>query len=193
MIDGRKRGIRSMDVHNFKLSSVFHENAKKYVTRPVMAAKYQSGMENSWMVYFESKSENGRYYGVRFFQTEGEAQKFIEADEKQYAMEDGVLVEMEVECDVPLPVLCREEPNIENNNGILFKFGDKAFISDESEKYEFYILDCSWCDSDTWIIQDMMSGNIRVWDRTMDEMFFGKESECVFEKNDKGEYMQVAV
>lgn len=185
-----------MDVHNFKLSSVFHDYAKEYVTRPVKAAKYQPGMENSWMVYFEGNSSNGEksgsYFGVKFFPTKEKAQSFIDAYEKQYAMEDGVLVGMDVKCDAPLPVLCREEPNIENNNGVLFRFGDKAFISDESEKYEFYILDCSWCDSDTWIILDS-EGNIRVWDRTMEELFFGKESECVFEKNDQGEYMQVAV
>lgn len=186
-----------MDVHNFQLSSIFHENAREYVTRPVRAAKYQPGMENSWMVYFEGKSSNGEnsesYFGIKFFPTKEKAQSFINAHEKQYAMEDGVLVGMEVKCDVPLPVLCREEPNIENNNGVLFRFGDKAFISDESEKYEFYILDSYWCDSDTWIIQDMINGNIRVWDRTSEELFFGKESECVFEKNDQGEYMQVAV
>lgn len=48
------------------------------------------------------------------------------------------------------------------------------------------------CDNDVWIIQDM-DGNIRVWDNTSDELFFGKESEYVFERNDKGEYRQVAV
>ena len=31
------------------------------------------------------------------------------------------------------------------------------------------------------------------WDSTSEELFFGKESEYVFEKTDKGEYMQVAV
>ena len=165
-------------------------------TRPVKAAKYQPGMENSWMVYFEGNSSNDEksesYFGIKFFSTKEKAQNFIDAHEKQYAMEDGVLVGMEVEYDTPLPVLCREEPNIENNNGVLFRFEDKAFISDESEKHEFYILDCDWCDNDTWIILDS-EGNIRVWDRTSDELFFGKESEYVYEKNDQGEYMQVAV
>lgn len=105
-----------------------------------------------------------------------------------------VRVGMKVKYDEPVPVLCREEPDIEKNQGILFQFGDNAFMSDESEKYEFYILDNSWCDCNTWIIQDM-DGNIRVWDRTMmDELFFfGKEAECVYEKTDRGEYLQVAV
>ncbi len=100
---------------------------------------------------------------------------------------------MEVKYDEPVPVLCREEPDIEKNRGILYQFGDKVFISDESEKYEFYILDNSWCDCDTWIIQDILSGNIRVWDRTSDELFFGKESEYVYERNNKGKYIPVAV
>ena len=43
-----------------------------------------------------------------------------------------------------------------------------------------------------WDLLDS-EGNIRVWDNTSEELFFGRESEYVFEKNDKGEYMQVAV
>lgn len=35
-----------MNIHNFQLSNIFHDNAKEYQTRPVMAAKYQPGMEN---------------------------------------------------------------------------------------------------------------------------------------------------
>ena len=99
---------------------------------------------------------------------------------------------MKLKCDEPLRILYREEPDIEKNEGVLFQFGDKAFISDESEKYEFYILDRNWCDCDTWIIQDM-DGNIRVWDSTSEELFCGKESEYVFEKTDRGEYRQIAV
>lgn len=49
------------------------------------------------------------------------------------------------------------------------------------------------CDYATWLIQDM-DENIYIWDRTViDELFFGKKTECVYEKTDKGEYMQVAV
>lgn len=186
-----------MDVHNFKLNDMFHQNAKEYVTRLVKAMKYQPGLgiENSWMVYFEgSPSNKGKssHFGVKFFSTKDNAQSFIDADEKQYAMENGVRVGMKVKCDDPVPVLCREEPDIEKNEGVLFQFGDKAFISDESEKYEFYILHNN-CDNDVWIIQDMISGNIRVWDNTSDELFFGKESEYVFEKDDKGEYRKITV
>lgn len=44
-----------------------------------------------------------------------------------------------------------------------------------------------------WIIQDILSGSIRVWDRTSDELFFGKEKDIVYEKTDEGEYLKVAV
>lgn len=185
-----------MNIHNFTLNNVFHDNAKEYQTRPVKAAKYRPGMENSWMVYFEGNSTNAEksksYFGVKFFPTKDEAKSFIDANEKQYVVEDGLLIGMKVKCDVPLPALCREEPDIKKNQGILFQFGDKAFMSDESEMYEFYILDSNWCDCDTWIIQDM-DGNIRVWDSTMEELFFGQKSDYVCEKTDKGEYIPVAV
>lgn len=81
---------------------------------------------------------------------------------------------------------------IRKNQGILFRFGEHAFISDESEKYEFYILDCGWCNCNTWTILDV-DGNIRVWDSTMSELFFGQESDYVCEKTDNGEYIQVVV
>ena len=185
-----------MNVHNFTLNNVFRDNAKEYQTRPVKAMKYQPGIENSWMVYFEGNSANAEksrsYFGVKFFPTKDKAQSFISANEKQYVIEDGSLIGMNVVCDAPLPVLCREEPDIKKNQGILFQFGEHAFISDESEKYEFYILDCGWCNCDTWIILDI-DGNIRVWDSTMSELFFGQESDYVCEKTENGEYIQVVV
>lgn len=92
---------------------------------------------------------------------------------------------------MPEPVLYRKDANAEELDGIHFCFGRHAFISDESEKYEFYILD-SYCVNDVWIIQDM-NGNIRVWDNTSDELFFGKEKDIVFERTDEGEYKQIAV
>ena len=49
-------------------------------------------------------------------------------------------IRMKVICDEPLPVLCREEPDIEKNKGMLFQFGDSAFISDESIKFQLYIV-----------------------------------------------------
>lgn len=184
-----------MDVHNFKLSNVFHENAKEYVTRPVMAARYQPGMENGFCVHYSNletkKDEAMRYEGIRFFPSEDEAWDFINRNEKEHAMKNGELIETEVIYDEPEPVLYRKDANAEELDGIHFCFGDKAFLSDESEDYEFYILNSN-CDNDVWILQDM-NGNIRVWDNTSDELFFGKESEYVFEKTAKGEYKQIAV
>ena len=106
-------------------------------------------------------------------------------------MESGKLIETEVIYDVPEPVLYRKDHNAKDLDGIHFCFGKHAFISDESEDYEFYILNSN-CDNDVWIVLDA-NGNIRVWDNTSDELFFGKESEYVFEMNDQGEYIQVAV
>lgn len=191
----RKRGISKLNTQNFKLNEIFNKNAREYVTRPVMAAKYQPGMENGFCVHYSNvgTKEKGAmmYEGIRFFPSEAEAWNFINRNEKQYAKENGVFIEMEVIYDIPEPVLYRKDADAENLDGIHFHFGDKAFISDESEDYEFYILDSN-CDSDCWIILDV-DGNIRVWDDSMDELFFGKESEYVYEKSDKGEYRQVAV
>jgi len=160
-----------------------------------MAAKYQPGMENGFCVHYSSTEMYTREYmmyeGIRFFPSEADAREFINRNEKQYIKVNDVLTEIDAVYDEPEPVLYQKDANAENLDGIHFGFGKHAFMSDESEDYEFYILDNN-CDSDVWIIQDM-NGNIRVWDRTMEELFFGKETEYVYEKTDKGEYMQVAV
>lgn len=187
-----------MDVHNFQLGSVFQQNARLYTTSPVMAMKYQPGLgiENGFCVHYSSTEAHNREYmmyeGIRFFPSEADAWEFINKNEKEYVKIDGVLTEIEAVYDVPEPVLYRKDANAEELDGIHFCFGKHAFISDESEDYEFYILN-SHCDNDVWIIQDILSGSIRVWDNTSDELFFGKESEYVFEKTDKGEYRQIAV
>lgn len=185
-----------MNVDNFQLNSVFHDKAKEYQTRPVMAAKYQPGMENGFCVHYSNletkEAEAMRFEGIRFFPSEADAWEFINRNEKQYVKVDGILTEIDVVYDIPEPVLYRKDSNAEELDGLHFCFGEHAFISDESEDYEFYILTCNWCDNDTWIILDC-EGNIRVWDSTSEELFFGKESEYVFEKNNKGEYIQVAV
>lgn len=46
-----------MNIHNFKLNTVFTENSKKYQSKPVRAAKYSSGMENGFMLYFTNKKK----------------------------------------------------------------------------------------------------------------------------------------
>lgn len=179
-----------MNIHNFKLNNIFHERANEYVTRPVIAAKYQPGMESGWMVYFTNEEikekERMTYEGVRFFPSIKKAWNFINANEKQYITDNGELVEMEVIYDPPKPVLHRKDADAINKDGMHFCFGEYAFLSDESCDYEFYILEC-----DCWIIQDM--DNIRVWYPDSEETFFGKGKDIVFEKVTEKKYVQVAV
>ena len=179
-----------MDIHNFKLNSVFQDNAKEYVTRPVIAAKYHPGMENKWMVYFTNVDTKERsammHEGIKFFPTESKAWEYINADEEQFIKENGELVSLKVTYDSPKPVLCRKDADAINKDGLHFCFGEKAFVSDESCDYEFFILEC-----DCWIIQDM--DNIRVWYPDSEETFFGKENDIVYEKAGNDEYIKVAV
>lgn len=181
-----------MDVHNFHLNSIFQQNAKEYVTRPVMAAKYQPGMENGWMVYFTNVTTKERGMmmneGMKFFSTKADAWKFINANEKQYIMENGDLVEVEVIYDPPKPVLCTKDFNPDNKGGLLFCIeGETAFVSNETEDYEFEILE-----DNSWILMEM-DGTIRVWHPDLEETFFGYNRDIVFEKNDKGEYRKVVM
>lgn len=126
-----------MNVHNFKLNSVFIRNAKKYQTRPVMAAKYSPDMENGFIVFFSFKCDEG----AKFFPTEKEAWDYINANNKQYVRENGKLREVTVECASPLPVLYRKDNAALNKDGIHFCAGEHAIISDESCNYEFLILE----------------------------------------------------
>lgn len=187
-----------MDAQNFILNAAFMENSKEYATKPVRAAKYKRGMESAFMVYYANKPcrEKGTtlHEGMKFFDTEAEAWDYIRADNKQYARENGVLVEFEVEYDPPVPVLHRKESDIDKKIGFLNCFeGNYAFISDESEQYDFFILSNDYGESEAWIIQDM-DGNIRVWYNDLeDETFFGREDSIVYEKVGCDEYIKVAV
>ena len=185
-------GIKTMDVHNFRLNDIFYQNAKECVTRPVMAAKYQPGMENGWMVYFTNVTTKGRgvlmHEGMKFFPTEVEAWEYINADEKQYVEENGKLVEVKVSYDSPVPVLCTKDFDPNNKGGLTACIeGQCAFVSNETEDYEFEILE-----DKSWILIDM-DGKIRVWHPDYEESFFGKSMDIVFEKDDDGEYRQIAV
>lgn len=179
-----------MNVHNFQLSNVFVKNAKNYQCRPVRAAKYSSGMENGFMVYFTNKETKEKetmvHEGVKFFPTKVEAWRYINADNKQYIRESGELVEIAVEYDTPKPVLCRKDADAINKDGMHFCFGRQAFVSDESCDYEFYILECG-----CWIIQDM--DNIRVWYPDSEETFFGNDKDIVYQVSGKEGYIKVAV
>lgn len=159
-----------MDVYNFNLSSIFQQNAKEYVTRPVRAAKYQLGMENGWMVYFTNISTPERgvltHEGMKFFPTEAEAWEYINADEKQFVMENGELIEVKVNYDSPVPVLCTKDFDPDNKGGLESCIeGQCAFISNETEDYEFEILE-----DRSWILIDM-DGKIRVWHPDYEEKY----------------------
>lgn len=180
-----------MNTQDFRLNDVFKDNAKTYQTKPIIAAKYQSGMENGFMVHYSNMGtkevETMLHEGIRFFSTEKEAWEFINANEKEYVNKDGKLVGMEVAYDAPDPVLYREDPDAENKEGIHFCFGEYAFVSDESCKYEYFCLYDS-----SWIIQEP-NGTIRVWYPDSEETFFGLNEDIVYEKSGNAEYIKVAI
>lgn len=193
----RKRGIEIVNAQNFILNAAFKENSKEYQTRPVRAAKYKREMETGFMVYFANtpcKEGAILHEGMKFFDTEAEAWDYIKADHKQYARENGVLVEFEVEYDPPRAVLHRKESDIDKKIGFINCFeGKHAFISNETEQFDFFILSSDYGESEAWIIQDM-DGSIRVWYNDLeDETFFGKETDIVYEKVGNDEYIRVAV
>lgn len=191
-----------MNSENFKLNNVFQKNAKVYQTRPVLATKYKSGMETGFAVYMTNQIVNGlraaQHEGFKFFDTEQEAWDYINADYKQYAEENGVLIEIPVEYDPPMPVLHREETDPDKKVGFQNCFeGKYALKSNETEMYDFFILDYHHTTPDAWIIQDA-DGRIRVWDtdsfECCGETFFGKEDDLIYEKvEEKEEYIKVAV
>lgn len=69
-----------------RINILYQDNAKEYVTRPVMAAKYQPGMENGFCVHYSNletkKNEAMRFEGIRFFPSKAEAWDFINRNEK---------------------------------------------------------------------------------------------------------------
>lgn len=191
-----------METQNyFVLNDAFKKNAKVYQTKPVLATKYKPGMETGFAVYMTNKVVNGlradQHEGIVFFDTEKEAWDYINADNKQYAEENGVLVEVPVEYDPPVPVLHRKETNPSKMVGIknFFK-GNNTLKSNETEMYDFFILDYHYETPDVWIIQDA-DGGIRVWDTDSpefyNELFFGKEDSYVCEKVGEDQYVSVAV
>ena len=190
-----------MDSERFILNEVFEKNAKIYQTKPVRATKYQSGMETGFAVYMTNRIVNGlsehQHEGMVFFDTEQEAWDYINADNKQYAEENGVLVEVPVEYDAPVPVLHRRETNPNKKVGFRDCFqGKYALKSNETEQYDFFILDYHHTTPDTWIIQDA-DGSIRVWDtdspESCNELFFGKEDSYICEKVADDTYIEVAI
>lgn len=179
-----------MDSNKFQLNNLFEENAKVYQSKPVRATKYQPGMESGFAVYMTNKIVNGltvnQHEGFKFFDTEQEAWDYINADNKQYAEVNGVITEIPVKYDNPVPVLHRKETDPEKKVGLQMCFeGKHALKSNETEQYDFFILNWNYTTPDTWIIQDA-DGGIRVWDQDCpeccNEFFLGKNGNVVFEK-----------
>lgn len=95
---------------------------------------------------------------------------------------------MKVSYDSPVPVLCTKDFDPNNKGGLEACIeGQTAFISNETEDYEFDILE-----DRSWIMIDM-DGKIRTWHPDYEETFFGNNGDIVFEKDDKGEYRKIAV
>ena len=195
------RGNKYMNSQKFMLNDVFKRNAKVYQTKPVLATKYKPGMETGWLVYMCNKAtkelEASQHEGMVFFDSEQEAWDYINADNPQYAEENGVLVEVPVEYDAPVPVLHRRETNPDNKVGLQFCFeGKYALKSNETEQYDLFILDYHHTTPDAWIIQDS-DGSIRVWDEDYpeccNELFFVNTNNYICEKVADDTYIEVAV
>ena len=190
-----------MNSQDFKLNEVFEANAKVYQTKPVRATRYKPGMETGWCVYFCNKvTKNLRasqHEAMKFFDTEKEAWDYINADNKQYVEINGVVTEIPVVYDPPVPVLHRKETDPDKKVGFQNCFeGKYALMSNETEQYDFFILDYHHTTPDSWIIQDA-DGNVRVWDtdhpECYNELFFGKEDSYVCEKVADDTYIEIAI
>lgn len=186
---------------NFILNEIFEQKAKVYQTRPVKAMKYEKGMETGFVVYFANIAmkniKASKHEGLKFFDTEAEAWNYINSNPKQYINVDGELVQMNVEYEAPLPVLHRKVNSPDERIGYVgCHEGKYAFVSNESEQYDFFYLGSNTCDNPTWIIQDM-DGNIRTWDIDFPdccgETFFGKEDSLIYEKIAENEYVPVVM
>lgn len=187
-----------MENKDFVLNEeLFKQNAKTYQTKPVLATRYKPGIESGWMIYISNKPlENEKFHthaAVKFFPTKEAALAYVEANEKQYMRADGKLVECEVEYSLLKPVLHRKRTSdLKDRVGVDFMLGDYTLESDESNDYDFYILD-----DDSWIILDA-SGKVRVWNKDLldcGETFFGNPNQDTFvcEKIGENTYKKVVV
>ena len=185
----------------FILNNIFTQNAKEYQTKPVKAMKYQPGMETGFIVHFTNIPTNERkvnmHEGMKFFDTESEAWDYINSNPDQYVNENGKLIKVDVEYMKPLPVLHRKVNNPDERVGYIgCHEGKYAFVSNESEQYDFFYLDSDIENTpSTWIIQDT-DGNIRVWDSDFWDCcgitFFGNPEDFVYQKVEDN-YIKVAI
>ncbi len=185
----------------FTLNEIFEQNAKVYQTRPVRATRYQKGMETGYVVIFTNVITDIRkvsmHEGKKFFDTEAEAWDYINSNPDQYINVDGELVKVEVEYMTPMPILHRKVNNPDERVGFISCCeGKYAFVSNESEQYDFYFLDSDTTDKPTWIIQDA-DGNVRVWEQGFldycGSTFFGEPEDFVYEKVAEDKYVKATV
>lgn len=189
-----------MDSRSFILNEIFDKNAKVYQTKPVRATKYQPGMETGWVVYMSNEPEhdieNNLHEGMKFFDTEQEAWDYINADSKQYINKNGVITEIAVVYEPPMPVLHRKETDPEKKVGCWCFQGKYALLSNETEMYDFFVLRFSYTEYDEWIIQDA-DGSVRIWDKKCpeccNELFFGKDDDYIYEKTEDDTYIKATV
>ena len=171
-----------MDTQNFILNAAFKENSKEYQTRPVRAAKYQSGMENAYVVCFSNFSDEG----FRFFDDLESAMQFYKEKPAQKRYVGGKVETVECCYDEPMPVLLRkktdEERKYEESEGFV---SQSSFCDDEIDDYEVYFLY-----DNSWIIRES-DGTVRVWSPDSDESFFGED---IYEKiTGQEDYIKVTV
>ena len=159
-VDDRKVRIGVMDV---TLNKLFWDHAKVYQSKPVVAAKYQPGMENGWVVIYSYE----RAMGFKFFKEYREAKQYSEEKPTHMLITDHGLVEVKCFYDEP----CGKESK-------------KEFEDDEQGKY-----DVGFVGKDVFIIKDN-GGSVRVWHNMGCESFFGKYG--VYER-DGEEYIKTDI
>lgn len=184
--------VNNMETKNhFTLNDKFREKAKIYQTNPVLATRYEPGMEDGWVIHIYSVPDED-YEALKFFETKEKAMAYVESNEKQYVSLYGKLVEVEVKYDLLEPVLHHKLTDPKDRAGEDFALGEYALLSDESNDYDFYILN-----ENSWIILNA-DGNVRVWDKSLldtGETFFGNpyEESIVYEKHGEITYTRVDV
>lgn len=166
-----------MNGYDFKLNDAFNKNAKVYQTRPMRAAKYEPGMENGFLVLFES----ARYDGGKFFRTKEEAYEYINAHPTQRIMENGKVVEIQERYDDPMPVLYSEIKDAVQRE-------DGYYLEDELYNHDYLIME-----RDCWIVEDIIDGSVHTWFPEAEFTFFGYHEDIVFEKDAAGEYTPVTL
>lgn len=174
-----------MNTQNIKLNDIFTKHSKEYQSKPVRAARYQPGMENSFAVCFSNFSDEG----FRFFDDLKSAMQFYNEKPTQKQYVNGKIEAVKCYYYEPVPVLLRKKTDEERKYVESQGFASySTFCNNEMNDYEVYFLYDS-----SWIILKS-DGTIRVWDPDSEETFFGKNKEIVYEK-DAGteEYVKVVI